>query len=76
MPVAGWTIPSLPRDCLGRRPVAAGPGSGFNGLRGRSVVAVVVLDVFQKKTRTTPKRVIEEARWRLQAYVRVTREDG
>ena len=38
--------------------------------------AVVVLDVFQKKTRTTPKRVIEEAGRRLQAYLRVTKEDG
>jgi len=37
--------------------------------------AVVMLEVFQKKTRATPRRVIEEARRRLQAYLRVTRED-
>ena len=38
--------------------------------------AVVVLDVFQKKTRTTPKRVIEAARRRLQAYLKLSKEDG
>ena len=37
--------------------------------------AVVILEVFQKKTRTTPKMVMEAARKRLRAYQRVTRED-
>jgi phage-related protein len=37
--------------------------------------AIVVLDVFQKKTRTTPKNIVEVAKKRLRAYQRVTRED-
>jgi phage-related protein len=37
--------------------------------------AVVVLEVFQKKTRTTPKQVIDIAKKRLRAYQRVIRED-
>jgi phage-related protein len=37
--------------------------------------AVVILDVFQKKTRTTPKHVIEVTRKRVQAYVRAIQED-
>lgn len=36
--------------------------------------AVVILEVFQKKTRTAPKQVIETAKKRLRAYQRVTRE--
>jgi phage-related protein len=37
--------------------------------------AIVVLEVFQKKSRTTPKRVIEEARRRLRAYLKATEDD-
>ena len=37
--------------------------------------AVVVLEVFQKKTRATPKQVIAEAGRRLKAYWKVTKED-
>lgn len=37
--------------------------------------AVVILEVFQKKTRTTPKAVIEVAKKRLRAYQRAARED-
>ena len=37
--------------------------------------AVVILEVFQKKTRTTPKQVMEAAKKRLSAYRRATRED-
>ena len=37
--------------------------------------AVVILDVFQKKTRTTPKRVIDTARKRLREYQRIVREE-
>jgi phage-related protein len=37
--------------------------------------AIVVLAVFLKKSRTTPKQVIEIAKKRLRAYQRVTRED-
>jgi phage-related protein len=37
--------------------------------------AVVILEVFQKKTRTTPKTVVEPAKKRLRTYQRVTRED-
>jgi phage-related protein len=37
--------------------------------------AIVVLEVFQKKTRTTPKQVIEIAKKRLRAYERVTGKD-
>jgi len=38
--------------------------------------AIVVLEVFQKKTRATPKRVLEDARRRLKAYLKVAKEDG
>ena len=37
--------------------------------------AIVILEVFQKKTRTAPKQVIEIAKKRLRAYQRMTRED-
>jgi phage-related protein len=39
------------------------------------VDAIVILEVFQKKSRTTPKQVIEMARKRLRAYQRALRED-
>ena len=35
--------------------------------------AIVILEVFQKKSRTTPKQVIELARKRLRAYQRAIR---
>lgn len=35
--------------------------------------AIVILEVFQKKTRTTPTAVVEIARKRLRAYQRTTR---
>jgi phage-related protein len=38
--------------------------------------AIVILDVFQKKSRTTPKLVIEVTRKRLRAYQRAIREDS
>lgn len=38
--------------------------------------AIVILEVFQKKSRATPKQVIDIARKRLRAYQRVTREDS
>jgi phage-related protein len=38
--------------------------------------AIVVLEVFQKKTRATPQRVVEDARRRLKAYLKVAKEDG
>ncbi|HEY0158331.1 MAG TPA: type II toxin-antitoxin system RelE/ParE family toxin [Thermoanaerobaculia bacterium] len=37
--------------------------------------AVVILEVFQKKTRTTPKQILEIARKRLRAYQRAAQED-
>ena len=37
--------------------------------------AVVILAVFQKKTRATPKQVVEVTRRRLRAYQLATRED-
>ena len=37
--------------------------------------AVVILDVFQKKTRTTPKRVLDSARKRLRLYKHLSGED-
>jgi phage-related protein len=37
--------------------------------------AIVILEVFQKKTRTTPTQVMEIAKKRLRAYQRLTRED-
>jgi phage-related protein len=36
--------------------------------------AVVILEIFQKKTRTLPKRVIDVTRKRLRAYHRATEE--
>jgi len=36
--------------------------------------AVVILDVFCKKTRTTPKPVLKAAKRRLQTYKRLTQE--
>lgn len=38
--------------------------------------AVVILEVFQKKSRTTPKPLIEVARGRLRAYQQAIREDS
>jgi phage-related protein len=40
-----------------------------------AVDAVVILDVFQKKSRTTPKHVIDVSRRRLRDYERITREE-
>jgi phage-related protein len=37
--------------------------------------AIVVLDVFSKKTRTLPGRVAAAAKRRLKEYLRVVRED-
>ena len=37
--------------------------------------AIVILEVFQKKSRTTPKRIIDVAQKRLRAYHRTIRED-
>lgn len=37
--------------------------------------AIVILEVFEKKSRTTPKQVLESSRKRLRAYERLTRED-
>ena len=36
--------------------------------------AVVILDVFRKKTRTTPKHILTTAQKRLKAYLRAARE--
>ena len=38
--------------------------------------AIVILDVFEKKSRTTPKQVIEVSRKRLRTYQRAIREDS
>ena len=37
--------------------------------------AVVILDVFQKKTRATPKQVLDVTRKRLRAYQKASREE-
>src|SRR5687768_6894744 len=37
--------------------------------------AIVILEVFQKKSRTTPKTVVAVAQKRLRAYQRAARED-
>jgi phage-related protein len=37
--------------------------------------AIVILDVFEKKSRTTPKRVLDVTRKRLREYQRLTREE-
>lgn len=37
--------------------------------------AIVILDVFQKKSRTTPKQVIDVSRKRLRAYQRLIQEE-
>ena len=36
--------------------------------------AIVILEVFQKKSRTTPKQVMDLARRRLRSYHRIIRE--
>ena len=38
--------------------------------------AVVIADVFSKKTQATPKRVIETCRWRLRRYDETAKERG
>ena len=38
--------------------------------------AIVILDVFQKKSRTTPKQVIDVTRRRLRAYQRAIQENS
>jgi phage-related protein len=40
-----------------------------------AVDAIVILEVFQKKSRTTPKHVIDVTRKRLREYQRIARED-
>jgi len=37
--------------------------------------AIVILDVFHKKSRTTPKHVIEVSKKRLREYQRIAREE-
>jgi phage-related protein len=37
--------------------------------------AIVILEVFQKKTRAAPKQAIDVAKKRLHAYQRLIRED-
>jgi len=37
--------------------------------------AIVILEVFQKKTRAAPKQAVEVAKKRLRAYQRLIRED-
>jgi phage-related protein len=39
------------------------------------VDAIVILAVFEKKSRTTPKQIIDVTRRRLRSYQRVARED-
>ena len=50
-------------------------GSTFRILYYVATDAIVILEVFQKKSRTTPKRIIDVARKRLRAYHRIVRED-
>jgi phage-related protein len=38
--------------------------------------AIVILDVFAKTTRTTPKRIIEACRRRIREYRRIAREES
>jgi phage-related protein len=38
--------------------------------------AVVILEVFSKKTEATPRDVVETCRTRLAAYVKVARKGG
>jgi phage-related protein len=38
--------------------------------------AVVILEVFEKKTRATPKHIVAVAQSRLRRYQRLAREDG
>lgn len=37
--------------------------------------AVVILEIFQKKTRATPKQVLDEAKKRLKRYLKDSEED-
>jgi phage-related protein len=43
--------------------------------RSSGPAATLVLEVFQKKTRTTPKQTVEIAKKRLRTYRRATAED-
>src|SRR5215210_6765886 len=38
--------------------------------------AIVILEVFEKKTRTTPKHIVAVSQTRLRRYQRLAREDG
>ena len=38
--------------------------------------AIVILEVFEKKSRQTPKHVLETCKRRLRRYQQLTREDG
>jgi phage-related protein len=38
--------------------------------------AILILDLFAKKTRTTPKTVIDACRRRLRSYEAATRDEG
>ena len=49
--------------------------STFRILYHIATEAIVILEVFQKKSRTTPKQVIDVAKKRLRAYYRIVRED-
>ena len=42
---------------------------------GETIDAVVILEVFEKKTRATPKQVLDVAKRRLKKYLRDAEED-
>jgi phage-related protein len=65
-------MPAIGPGCHELR-IDDGPGT-WRILYSIQTDAIVILEVFQKKTRTTPKSVIEMARKRLRAYRLAARE--
>ena len=59
-------MPSLAKRCLELRINDA--GKTWRIMLRQDEDAIVILDVFAKKTRTTPKKVIETCKRRLKAY--------
>jgi len=67
-------MPSIGRRCHELRVVDE--GATWRIVYRLDSDAVVLLDVFSKKTRTTPKRVIDACRRRLKAYDQLSSPDS
>jgi phage-related protein len=67
-------MPAIGRRCHELRIVDT--GKSWRVVYRLDVDAIVIVDVFQKATAATPRRVIDDCGRRLALYDRVTREDG